>query len=713
MGGIVGAKTPAITTFLAVLALAFSAAPAVAAEDTTGPQLLSAHHVGKTVVAGPDDRPEIAVTAEDPSGISHVSATIDREGGWHGTDPCGTTEFGSNYDDPEVWIIAPCGWYENVAPSDITVTRLELSDWAGNTTTITDPVILEPLAYRVENADYDGVAPVLESVSVHPRVALPGEDITVTMRIRETAPYLSASYRLTRPLAIGGDLANAPVLSDEAANRTLARNGDGTYTVVDTYISGNATEYGDYPLGRLELNDGRGNWATVDPGESVRIDDPLHPVGATEIRGDAMVDGTLQLYAPWATPELKPIYGWGMYSDFAAGTSTRQLQPVDAYDRWTGQVTATWPDKTVRSRMAQSEVVRKGTLGVGAVSIQGTPAVDRTLTARHRQIHASKSPYYWYTWLRDGVQIPEGLRQAYTPTVADRGHRLSVRVTSNAGGYFSETTTSPMVLVAAGTLAAPVPTTRGEAGVGSVHTATAGTWTSGTTLKYQWLRNGSTISGATARTYTAVKADLNQVLQVRVTGTKPGYATVARTSAAKRPVTGKLATSAPRLEGTSRVGVRLRSALPTSWTAGTVLRYQWQRNARNISGATASSYTPTATDRGQQVRVRVSGSKTGYTAATRYSAATRPGYGVLANTPPGVTGTAAVGRKLTASPGTWTRGTILNYQWLRDGNRITGATKRSYTVRTVDRRKILSVMVTGSKPGYRTVRNESGVKRVK
>ncbi|HXD29421.1 MAG TPA: hypothetical protein VN621_11765, partial [Arthrobacter sp.] len=454
-------------------------------------------------------------------------------------------------------------------------------------------------------------------------------------------------------------------------------------------------------------------WATVDPGAAVRIDDPDHPVGPTEIRGDAVVDGIVRVHAPWATPELRPVYGWGLYADFAPGAATRLLKPIDAYDRWTAQVTATWPDGTIRSRAAQSAVIRRGTLGVGAVSIEGTAAVDRTLTARHRQVDASKNPYYWYTWLRDGVPIPEASRQAYTPTIADRGHRLSVRVTSNAGGYFSEMATSPTVLVAAGNLTAPVPTTRGEAGVGSIHTASPGTWTAGTVLKYQWLRNGSAISGATSRTYTASKADLNQILQVRVTGTKPGYATVARTSVAKRPVTGKLTTSAPRLEGTSRVGVRLRSSLPSSWTSGATLKYQWQRKGRNIPGATANSYTPTAADRGQQLRLRITGTRAGYTAATRYSATTRPGYGVLANTSPGLTGTAAVGKTLTASPGTWTRGTTLKYQWLRDGTRITGATKRSYTVRAADRRKILSVTVTGSKAGYRTVLNESRVKYVK
>lgn len=47
----------------------------------------------------------------------------------------------------------------------------------------------------------------------------------------------------------------------------------------------------------------------------------------------------------------------------------------------------------------------------------------------------------------------------------------------------------------------------------------------------QWLHNGKTIKGATSTRYTAVAADQDKRLQVRVTGRKAGMLPVTRTSA--------------------------------------------------------------------------------------------------------------------------------------------------------------------------------------
>ena len=73
--------------------------------------------------------------------------------------------------------------------------------------------------------------------------------------------------------------------------------------------------------------------------------------------------------------------------------------------------------------------------------------------------------------------------------------------------------------------------------MGSTLTANPGTWTSGTTLSYQWYRSGVAITGATAKTYKLVSADQADTMSVRVTGTKAGYTTVAKFSAVSAPVT--------------------------------------------------------------------------------------------------------------------------------------------------------------------------------
>lgn len=65
------------------------------------------------------------------------------------------------------------------------------------------------------------------------------------------------------------------------------------------------------------------------------------------------------------------------------------------------------------------------------------------------------------------------------------------------------------------------PVVSGTNTVGSILTTTNGTWSGSTpiTYTYQWLRNGSNISGATSSTYTLVTADTSNVVSCRVTAT--------------------------------------------------------------------------------------------------------------------------------------------------------------------------------------------------
>jgi hypothetical protein len=65
------------------------------------------------------------------------------------------------------------------------------------------------------------------------------------------------------------------------------------------------------------------------------------------------------------------------------------------------------------------------------------------------------------------------------------------------------------------------PTTTGNLQVGQTLSGTDGTWTGTATINftYQWKRNGSDISGATASTYVAVEADAGQAIRRDVTGT--------------------------------------------------------------------------------------------------------------------------------------------------------------------------------------------------
>ncbi|KUM36593.1 hypothetical protein AR689_14625 [Arthrobacter sp. EpRS71] len=171
-------------------------------------------------------------------------------------------------------------------------------------------------------------------------------------------------------------------------------------------------------------------------------------------------------------------------------------------------------------------------------------------------------------------------------------------------------------------LTAPTPTISGMAAVGSTLTASPGTWTVGTTLSYQWFRNGAAIAGATAATRVLAAADQGNTLTVRVTGSKAGYATATRESAPTAAVVaGTLVAPTPTITGTLAVGSTL-TANPGTWTSGTTLTYQWYRSGAAIAGATAKNYKLVSADQADSIRVRVTGTKAGYTTVAKYSAVT-------------------------------------------------------------------------------------------
>jgi len=177
-------------------------------------------------------------------------------------------------------------------------------------------------------------------------------------------------------------------------------------------------------------------------------------------------------------------------------------------------------------------------LSAGVPVITGTAKVGSTLTVQ---------PGVWtpapvalsYQWEANGVPISGATGATYTATSATAGAVLTVDVTGSKAGFAPETRTSaPTAPVATGTLTAATPTISGSAKIGSTLTAKPGTWgPSPVTLKYQWRANGVAISGATAASYKVGSLLLGSKITVSVTGTKTGYTSTVRTSAATASVT--------------------------------------------------------------------------------------------------------------------------------------------------------------------------------
>lgn len=123
------------------------------------------------------------------------------------------------------------------------------------------------------------------------------------------------------------------------------------------------------------------------------------------------------------------------------------------------------------------------------------------------------------------------------------------------------------------------------------------------------------------------------------------------------------AAPAPMITGSAVVGSTLTTAVGDWQPAPASLTYQWKRGAAVIPGATASKYVVVAADTGAAITVVVTAAKPGYVSATKSSAAAAVGAAFTSAPAPTVSGTLAVGSKLTAAPGVWAPSpTTLTYQ---------------------------------------------------
>ena len=90
--------------------------------------------------------------------------------------------------------------------------------------------------------------------------------------------------------------------------------------------------------------------------------------------------------------------------------------------------------------------IRGAFLVTTAPVITGSPAVGSTLTVS-AGVWEPEPAAVTYRWFRDGARIPRADGSSYTPVLADRGHRLTVRVIVNGPGVVAGRITTAAVTV--------------------------------------------------------------------------------------------------------------------------------------------------------------------------------------------------------------------------------------------------------------------------
>lgn len=195
--------------------------------------------------------------------------------------------------------------------------------------------------------------------------------------------------------------------------------------------------------------------------------------------------------------------------------------------------------------------------------------------------------------------------------------------------------------------------------------------------------------GATLTSY-------DRTLRITTLSTGPGQAVVRIANAGNAPF---VLRSRPTVTGTRGVGHTL-TASTGSWSpTPSSHSYRWRRDGVAIWGATGRTYRPRTADAGRYVTVTVTARRTGYT--TRSVTSWRAGIPIHSTTRPYLVGTREAGRTLTVMVGAWTpRPSSYSYQWYRNGRAVSGATAKTYTVRSIDRGQKIQAKVTVRRTGH-------------
>ena len=290
-------------------------------------------------------------------------------------------------------------------------------------------------------------------------------------------------------------------------------------------------------------------------------------------------------------------------------------------------------------------------------------------------VTASGSATLTYQWKKNGSNIGGATSASYTTPAtvfADDGASFTCVVTNPYGNV----TTSAAALTVH---SLPIITTQPSAQtVNAGSTATLSVVATGSpTLTYQWRKNGTNIGGATSASYTTpatVLADDGASFTCRITNT---YGTVTSTAAVVTVQAAPTITTQP----TSKSVTVGQTATFTVVAAGSpTLTYQWSKDGTPIGGATAASYTTSATVLGDDGALFTCVITNAFGNVTTTAATLSVTISVIA---PAITTQPAAQTVLEGQTATFSvvaTGTApLTYQWALNGTPIGGAIAVSHT----------------------------------
>ena len=513
-----------------------------------------------------------------------------------------------------------------------------------------------------QSGTFSSTAQVTDSVSLTAQQAL-----NITVNAAAVAPSIT-----TQPASqtlIAGQTATLSVTATGTSPLTYQWNKNGTaisgatsstYTTPATTSSDNGAQFTVTISNSVGTVTSTAATLTVNTPPSITTQPPSQTVTVGQTAGFSVAAmGTAPLGYQWNKNGTAIGGATGAsYTTPATTSSDNGAQFTVTVNNSAGTVTsnaATLTVNTPPSITAQptSQTVTAGQTATFSVTASGTAPLS-------------------YQWRKNAAAISGATSSSYTTpatTSSDTGAQFTVTI-SNSVGTVTSTAATLTVNTPPSITTQPVSQTVTSGQTASFSVAAMGT----APLTYQWNKNGTAISGATAASYTTpaiTSSDNGAQFTVTVSNSAGTVTSNAATLTVNTPPS---ITTQPVSQ---TVIVSQTASFSVAATGTAPLTYQWNKNGTAISGATSSTYTTPATtssDNGAQFTVIISNSVGTVTS----NAAT-----LTVNTPPSISAqpisqTATAGQ--TASFSVTASGTSpLSYQWNKNGTAIGGATSSSYT----------------------------------
>jgi hypothetical protein len=319
-----------------------------------------------------------------------------------------------------------------------------------------------------------------------------------------------------------------------------------------------------------------------------------------------------------------------------------------------------------------------------------------------------------YAWQLGGKAIKNATKSTYSPAIGDIGKALTVTQTFKSPLWPTASVTSYPSFVEDGaqpSFTAGVTLTSTSLRPGVTANAAPSAVPSGFAVTYQWQESATgsapwtNIAGATKHSFTAGTGNLNEYVRVAITEKRAGFVsnTVDSDSNVVVPTDAISNITPPALHATPAVG-STESVNVGTWTVtGLTYGYQWYLDGVAIPGATGSTFAPTGYQVTQDLSVKVTATRAGYTTGSAISDALPISFAAAPTvlTRSVITGKPTVCTALSVSATKWNvAGVTTTYQWFVNGSEVSDAASYSPTVDDVG--YTVSVHVTSHATGYNT-----------